>query len=131
MAVADAKSTPSYFLGPIYISFIMQLLDLWWQYRSEFSKAKLCDIGSVQYVQKTSLTGIGPRFVRNINKIPISPRFIQKLEKSYWAYSNVNLCLSGRYHFRPFWNCRTYFKTYVTPMTQAHLGGLKYIGPRN
>ena len=64
MAAADAKSTPSYFLGPTNIGFIMQLSYLWWQYQSEIPKAKLCDIGGVQYVWKINLD---PRFVRNIN----------------------------------------------------------------
>ena len=32
---ADAKTARSYFLRPISFSIIMQLSDLWWQYRSE------------------------------------------------------------------------------------------------
>ena len=33
--MADAKSTPSYFLGPIYLGIRMSLSDLRWHYRSE------------------------------------------------------------------------------------------------
>ena len=32
---ADAKSTPSYFLGPTSIGIIMPMSGLWWQYRSK------------------------------------------------------------------------------------------------
>ena len=35
LSTADAKSTPSYFLGPTFLGILMQLSDLWWQYRSE------------------------------------------------------------------------------------------------
>ena len=48
----DAKRTPSYFLRPTYLSIIIKLSDLWWQYWSEILKAELCYFGGVKYVCK-------------------------------------------------------------------------------
>ena len=59
----DAKRTPFYSSDLYFLGIIMQLSELWWHFRSDLPKSKICNIRGVQYVQKISSTDIGPRTV--------------------------------------------------------------------
>ena len=50
--MVDAKTTGSYFIGPTYLSIIMYLSDIWWQYRSMINLSELCPAGGIKYVLK-------------------------------------------------------------------------------
>ena len=45
----------------------------------KFKKSEVCNIGGIQYVQKISLMGIDPRFVRIISQISLGPRFVRNI----------------------------------------------------
>ena len=127
---ADAKRTPSYSPDLHFLTIIMYLSDLTWQYWSDLPKSEISNIEGVKYFNNNYnlyrfevCTEIEKIMDIVLHLPPKPPRLDIIVNLYYRAYSIVNLIT----YFRAFSNI---FSNILMPICRAYMIILRNVGPR-